>query len=73
MDLNRVYFQHQIAIMRASAAPNSRIRTLHRSRATAIGEKIANIQRKLGAGASVTWDGRWRCDEEWLPGGTMPV
>lgn len=73
MDLNRLYFQHQIAIMKASAAPNLRIRTIQWTRATSIAGQIARIQRKIGAEASVMWDGYRPSDEKWHPGRALPV
>ncbi len=56
MDLNELYFDHQISLMRADATDCGRLRLLHRNNALAIARRIACIQRASGAGAIRGWD-----------------
>jgi hypothetical protein len=55
MDLNQKYSDHQKAVLKASAAPDSVIRGLHLDRASMIAEEIAHYQIGLGAAASCAW------------------
>lgn len=58
MDLNQKYADHQRAVMRASAAPDSLARDNHLSDAFDIAGQIGAYQRKLGAAASCAWSAR---------------
>ncbi|MBO9574874.1 MAG: hypothetical protein J7494_03975 [Sphingobium sp.] len=55
MDLNELYFDHQISLMRADAADCGRLRLLHRNNALAIARRIVGIHRASGAGAVISW------------------
>ena len=51
MDLNELYFDHQVAVMRADGARSREYRHDHRFDASLIAGRIGCMQRALGAGA----------------------
>jgi len=56
MDLNQLYFDHQIALMRGSAAVDAHIRAARRSEAADIARRIERHLRALGAKAAHGWE-----------------
>ncbi len=56
MDLNRLYFDHQVSLMRASAARCAQGRQRHRADATATARSIETIHRASGAAALGEWE-----------------
>lgn len=57
MDLNQLYFDHQILMMKADGAPHHASRDLHEMRASQIAGRIGCMQRALGASAAPVWEG----------------
>ena len=61
MDLNQLYFDHQIQLMQAQGAPTSAVRRGHESAAARIAERIGQRQVRLGAAAACAWMARsWK-------------
>jgi hypothetical protein len=56
MDLNQLYFDHQIAVMRAGSALSCELRRDRQSDASLIAGRIGCMQRALGAGAARAWE-----------------
>lgn len=56
MDLNRTYFEHQLATMQASSALCHNTRARHQAEADSIGRRIGLFQRTIGAAAAESWD-----------------
>lgn len=57
MDLNSLYTNHQLLLMRANASTCRDVRDGHLARADAVAGQIAAIQRKSGAAAERAWSG----------------
>lgn len=55
MDLNDLYFRHQISVMRAEDAPDERARGTHQGHADELAKLIGHWQRRAGAGAASMW------------------
>lgn len=55
MDLNHLYSQHQLALMRAVATTSRLARTKHLAAAGAFANRIRNYQVSVGAAASAGW------------------
>lgn len=55
MDLNQLYFDHQIALIRESYAPNRVVRANYRARATELASDIFGLHRAAGASAIAHW------------------
>lgn len=55
MDLNHQYFEHQLSLMRASAAGTSLARTRHLAAAGIRAYRISNHQFGIGACAAEGW------------------
>src|SRR3546814_4895066 len=55
MDLNHFYSQHQVALIRASAATDRLARSRHLADAALIGEQIRYHQFSKGAAAAWSW------------------
>jgi hypothetical protein len=55
VNLNQLYFDHQVALMRASATSDRRDSTRHRHDATSIARTIACWQGRAGAPAARQW------------------
>jgi hypothetical protein len=56
MDLNRLYFDHQMQLIEAERAPSERLHRKHTVAAWVVAERIARIQRRLGAAAAPAWE-----------------
>jgi len=56
MDLNELYFDHQIAVMQADGTLSCQFRRDRRFDATLIAGRIGCIQRALRAGAAPAWE-----------------
>jgi len=56
MDLNRLYFDHQMQLIEAERAPSERLQRMHTVAASAVAERIARVQRGLGAAAAPAWE-----------------
>ena len=56
MDLNKLYFEHQIALMRACTAGSGEVRRDLQFDASLIAGRIGCMQRSLGAGAARSWE-----------------
>ena len=56
MDLNKLYFDHQILIMRACDAEPGDVRSVHETGARRIAGSIGSIQRRSGAPAANGWE-----------------
>lgn len=56
MDLNRTYFEHQLATMQASSALCHDSRARHQADADGIGRRIRRFQQAIGAAAAESWD-----------------
>lgn len=55
LDLNRNYFDHQLALMLASSAQSDELRAEHQAVADSIGCRIKQFQNDIGAAATLTW------------------
>ncbi|HUD90225.1 hypothetical protein [Sphingobium sp.] len=55
MDLNHQYFEHQLSLMRASAAGTRLAKTRHLAAASATAYRISNHQSGTGADAADGW------------------
>jgi hypothetical protein len=55
MDLNCLYFRHQIQHMRAEHSALAERRALHARRAAALAARIGGFQRTIGARAAAGW------------------
>jgi len=56
VDLNRLYFDHQVSLMRASRSPTCDARRHHAAHALRIAGRIGCAQRALGAAAAPGWE-----------------
>ena len=55
MDMNQLYFDYQVSLMRAQSAATARLRRSHEIEAAQMADRIRNRQVKLGAAAACTW------------------
>lgn len=55
MDLNQLYFRHQILLMRASGTVDGAASLRHESGAARIARSIVALQHALGAKAAFAW------------------
>ena len=55
MDLNQLYFDHQLLLMQAERAASPELRCSHRQGAALIAGRIGCMQRAMGAGAASSW------------------
>ena len=55
MNLNCLYFRHQLFSMRAAAATDRRSRVHYQARADKIGKRIEGFQERAGAQAAASW------------------
>lgn len=55
MDLNRLYFDHQLASSRAETADCDNSRETHSAEAAQLAEEIGKIQLSMGAAAAAAW------------------
>jgi hypothetical protein len=56
LDLNRLYFDHQLSLIKAQEAVTSAQRRDHESDAASIAGRIAHRQGLLGASAARAWE-----------------
>jgi hypothetical protein len=56
MDLNDLYFRHQISLMRANTAPDDQARGAHQGRADELAQRIGMWQQRVGASAASMWN-----------------
>ena len=56
MDLNQLYFDHQILLMRAKQTLSAEARHAHEAGASLIAGRIGCIQRALGAASAPAWE-----------------
>lgn len=56
MDLNQLYFDHQILLMKAARSPVSGDAALHLCKAAQIAGQIRGLQRARGADAEAYWN-----------------
>ena len=56
MDLNQLYFDHQMLLMKAQAAPTWQRRCQHAVSASHVAVRIGRAQRELGAGGATGWE-----------------
>lgn len=56
MDLNQLYFGHQMLLMKAQAAPTWQRRCQHAVSASHVAVRIGRAQRELGAGGATGWE-----------------
>ena len=56
MDLNQLYFDHQLQLMEAERAGTVGRRQAHEVAASHIAYRIGGMQRALGAPAARSWD-----------------
>ena len=56
MDLNQLYYDHQLSLMRASAAFDSRVRQVQEKHARTIARTIEGQLRARGAAAAHRWE-----------------
>jgi hypothetical protein len=55
VDLNRLYFDHQILLMEAERASSSELRQRHCNGAALLAGRIGCMQRAMGADAAPAW------------------
>lgn len=56
MDLNQLYFDHQLLLIRASRAVSCGAREEHEVTASHVAGRIGCMQRALGAAAAPIWE-----------------
>lgn len=56
MDLNQLYFDHQLLMIRAERTASCVSRRECEADASQVAGRIGRIQRKLGAGAAPSWE-----------------
>ncbi len=57
MDLNQLYFDHQLLLMKAAGAASDSVRHEHEAVASRVAGRIGRTQRALGAPAAPVWEG----------------
>lgn len=55
MDLNDLYFRHQISLMRAKSSGDDCARGKHQVNADELASRIGHWQTRVGAGAASMW------------------
>jgi hypothetical protein len=55
LDLNDLYFRHQLSVMKAGSASDEQARGMHLVRADELAHLIGTWQRRVGAGAASMW------------------
>jgi hypothetical protein len=58
VDLNQLYFDHQVTLMRAHGAPSDDLQRGHWQDASLIAGRIGCMQRANGATAAPSWEDR---------------
>ncbi len=72
MDLNQLYFDHQIALMRAFDTRDLDIRDVHLDNAAVAARDIELFQKVRSAPAFSRWEMRYRSDDQPRPSERMP-
>lgn len=72
MDLNQLYFDHQISLMRAKSARNFSVRDVHMDCAAVTARQIELFQRGRNAPAFSRWEVCYRADDQPRPSERMP-
>ena len=67
MDLNQLYSDHQVLLVRAAHSATSALRRQHAFGATLIAGRIGCMQRAMGAAAATQWDTLALSDEADFP------
>jgi len=61
VDLNQLYFDHQILLIQADGAASTAARRGHEAAAAQVAERIGQRQVRLGAAAACAWMAQpWR-------------
>ncbi|HTM96309.1 MAG TPA: hypothetical protein VL100_10915 [Croceibacterium sp.] len=55
MDFNRLYFDHQLSLIRARSADTNELRRDHQRNAASIATRIGREQGRLSATAACAW------------------
>lgn len=58
VDLNQLYYDHQLLLMEASQATSAGARHEHETGASHVAGRIGCIQRAIGAAAAPIWEAR---------------
>jgi hypothetical protein len=56
VDLNQLYFDHQLLLMKASRATSAGARHEHENGASHVASRIGRMQRAIGAAAAPSWE-----------------
>lgn len=56
VDLNALYFDHQLLLIKARRAASFGTRHEYEARASHIAGRIGRLQRRLGAAAALAWE-----------------
>ncbi len=56
MDLNQLYFDHQLLLMKAKRTLSTEARVAHEACASLIAGRIGCMQRALGAAGALAWE-----------------
>ncbi|MBT2133630.1 hypothetical protein KK137_04720 [Croceibacterium sp. LX-88] len=68
MDLNQLYFDHQILLIKAGRASSAELRHEHEVSASHIAGRIGCMQRSMGASGAPSWDALAAIDNRSLAG-----
>ena len=56
MDLNQLYFDHQLLLMKARQALSTEVRHAHELGAALVAGRIGGMQRAIGAACAPAWE-----------------
>jgi hypothetical protein len=56
VDLNQLYFDHQLLLMKARQALSAEVRQVHEFGASLVAGRIGGMQRPLGAACAPAWE-----------------
>ena len=56
MDLNKLYFDHQLLVMKAKQALSAELRRTHEAATSLVAGRISHVQRALGAACAPAWE-----------------
>lgn len=71
MDLNQLYHDHQLALIRVGAAKCGERRALHSAAAAIVARQIERIHRASGAAALRNWETRYASADQ-MPAMSRP-
>jgi hypothetical protein len=71
VDLNKLYFDHQIALMQAGSAGSGKLRRDRQFDASLLAGRIGCMQRSLGASAALGWESLAAPDASELAGRSL--